>query len=145
MANPSKKRGTAWETACVRWIKSYGQEPERRAQHGTADQGDIAWFKLGGLPAIAECKWRAGSHGKALVAKWREQTKTERDNAGALVGVLLVHQDKCGDARILENRADITLRDLLRVIDGVAGVEEFPKDLDDVWVRLDFETLGRWL
>lgn len=42
MSNPQKAKGTAFETAFVRWLRDNGwPRAERRALHGTADLGDI--------------------------------------------------------------------------------------------------------
>jgi hypothetical protein len=42
VANPSKRKGTAFETAFVRWLQENGwPRAERRALHGTQDLGDI--------------------------------------------------------------------------------------------------------
>ena len=46
MSNPSKQKGTAFETAVVEFLKSQGFPVERRALHGNTDKGDIS-----GLPA----------------------------------------------------------------------------------------------
>lgn len=42
MSNPSKQKGTAFETATVEYLKSRGIACERRALHGNTDKGDIA-------------------------------------------------------------------------------------------------------
>ncbi len=42
MSNPSKQKGTAFETAVVEYLKSRGIACERRALHGNTDKGDIA-------------------------------------------------------------------------------------------------------
>lgn len=51
MANPSKNKGTAFETAVVRYLCEQGLPCERRALRGVRDGGDIA-----GLPLTIECK-----------------------------------------------------------------------------------------
>ncbi len=43
MTNPSKQKGTAWETAVVSYLRDHGfPQVERRTLHGNQDQGDIA-------------------------------------------------------------------------------------------------------
>jgi hypothetical protein len=53
VANPSKAKGTAFETAVVEYLRAHGfPYAERRAQHGTHDLGDI-----GGIVGyLLECK-----------------------------------------------------------------------------------------
>jgi hypothetical protein len=42
MSNPRKAKGTAFETAFVRWLQANGfPRAERRALHGTQDLGDV--------------------------------------------------------------------------------------------------------
>jgi hypothetical protein len=42
LSNPSKQKGTAFETAVIEYLKSCGIACERRALHGNTDKGDIA-------------------------------------------------------------------------------------------------------
>jgi len=42
VANPSKQKGTSFETAEVRYLNERGVACERRALHGNTDMGDIA-------------------------------------------------------------------------------------------------------
>ena len=52
MANPSKAKGTAWETACTNWAREHGfPHAERRALAGALDKGDLM---IPGL--MIECK-----------------------------------------------------------------------------------------
>lgn len=53
MANPSKQRGTAWESAVVTWLRANGfPYAERRTLAGANDKGDVS-----GVPGVVlECK-----------------------------------------------------------------------------------------
>jgi Holliday junction resolvase len=42
VSNPSKQKGTAFETACVRYLQAQGFDARRIALSGSADSGDIA-------------------------------------------------------------------------------------------------------
>jgi hypothetical protein len=42
VSNPSKQKGTAFETAVVEFLKPHFPTVERRALHGNTDKGDIA-------------------------------------------------------------------------------------------------------
>jgi hypothetical protein len=84
----SKQRGTAGETAVVRWLRVNGWPgAERRALHGTQDQGDIT----GCLGLVWEIKsgHKAETAGDALITEWMRQTDVERGNADADFGVLV--------------------------------------------------------
>ena len=45
LSNPSKQKGTAFETLVVEYLKSRGLDCERRALHGNTDKGDVAGVK----------------------------------------------------------------------------------------------------
>lgn len=42
MSNPSKQRGTAWETGLVKYLREQGLDADRLRQTGKNDEGDIA-------------------------------------------------------------------------------------------------------
>lgn len=85
----SRSIGTPAESAVVRYLQAHGfPHAERRALTGAQDKGDIAgcigicWeVKAGNAAAKA-------SDGQ--VEKWLEETETERVNAGADIGVLVM-------------------------------------------------------
>ena len=82
MTNPSKAKGTRFETDIVTHLNANGYpHAERRALHGNLDKGDIA-----GIPGIViEAKAT-----KALnVASQMKETETERQNAKANYGILI--------------------------------------------------------
>ena len=82
MANPSKQKGTAWETAVVRFLQQWWPHAERRALKGAKDQGDLL-----GLPGVVvECK----NQNRLALGEWLDQTTAAQANAGAEVSVLVV-------------------------------------------------------
>ena len=95
MTNPSKQKGTTFETAIVNYLNANGYPyAERRALAGSVDKGDIA-----GLPGIViEAKAT-----KALaVSTHLAETEAERQNAKADYGILIwkrprqpIHQAAC--------------------------------------------------
>ena len=118
MANPSKKRGTAFESSVVRHMReALGDDRiERRALHGTQDMGDVYGIRAHGWDVIAECK----AHKEvtpALVADWREQTLRERENADAGAAILVVSVYRASVGR---SEVHVTLRDLARIALPVA-------------------------
>lgn len=79
----SKQKGTAWETAVVRYLQARDMESVgRQILTGNKDLGDIA-----GIPGwVIECK----NANTANWAAWMDETEVERRNAGADFGLLVV-------------------------------------------------------
>lgn len=95
--NKPKAIGTAAETAAVRALRQHGfPNAERRALAGTYDLGDIVgtpgivWEVKGGAAA------KTASDGQ--VEAWLDETETERVNARAAVGVLVMQRSGIGPA-----------------------------------------------
>ena len=84
MTNPSKKRGTAAETAVVNHLRSLGYTAERLPPKGARDEGDIVVAERPGL--VIEVKNRKGFE----LAAWVAELEVEMRNAGATGGVLIV-------------------------------------------------------
>lgn len=131
-----KQKGTAFETACARYLsRELGERVERRALHGSRDMGDLYGIFAHGHAGIAECKDHKAQT-PSLVAEWRRQTADERDNADADFALLIIHTPGAGQKGFGRNRVDVTQRDLARI----AGLPEPPGWADGVWVTLDLET-----
>ena len=86
MANPSKHKGTDFESGCVNYLRSCGIECERVALHGSRDHGDFR-LVVGGREFTAECKCVERVSDSDL-ARFRLQATVESDNAGTEGGVL---------------------------------------------------------
>jgi hypothetical protein len=96
MARP-KDIGTAGETAVVRHLRANGfPGAERRALRGTYDAGDVT-----GCPGLC-VEVKAGQAAKTAsdgqVAAWLTETETERVNADADVGMLVLQRAGVGAA-----------------------------------------------
>lgn len=77
----SKAKGTAWESAIVRYLREQGfMYAERRTLSGTADKGDIA-----GIPSIVI---EAKSCQRQELAKWLDEATVEAENARVPFGVV---------------------------------------------------------
>ena len=74
-----KQKGTAAETAVVRYMKQFGWNVERRALTGSADMGDIT-----GIPVVIEVK----NHKIMKLAEWVDEAIVEAKNAMVAVGVV---------------------------------------------------------
>lgn len=78
----SKQKGTAAETAVVKWLQEKGRKDvERRALSGILDRGDIA-----GIPGVViEVK----NHAKMTLSQWLDELDVEVKNDKADTGVVL--------------------------------------------------------
>lgn len=99
MTNTSKNVGTAAETAVVRYLNKNGfPTAERRALAGQYDLGDIT-----GIPGLV-IEVKAGAAAKTAsdgqVEKWLGETETERVNAKADIGVLVMARAGYGSTRV---------------------------------------------
>ena len=92
MSNPSKAKGTAAETALLRYAHQHGfPHADRQPLRGNRDQGDLALCpgvvvevkNHSGMPAL-------GQPSAAVLAQWMNQTEVERTNARAAIGLLVV-------------------------------------------------------
>lgn len=90
----SKDIGTRAETAVVRFLRTAGwPHAERRALAGAQDLGDVT-----GTPGIVwEVKARKNTPSDTDVAGWMDETETERRNASAGIGVLIVRRRGVGE------------------------------------------------
>lgn len=117
--NRPKAIGTACESAVVKFLRANGfTQAERRALTGSHDQGDIT-----GTPGIAwEVKGgnAAKTAGDGLVADWLAQTETERLNASADIGVLVMARAGYGPDRAGRWWAVIPLFVIASPADGLA-------------------------
>lgn len=77
----SKAKGTAAETAVVRFLQAAGfAQAERRTLNGAQDRGDIA-----GIPGVViEVK----NHARDQLPAWVAEAALERDNDNATLGVV---------------------------------------------------------
>jgi Holliday junction resolvase len=92
VSNPSKQRGTAFETAVVAWLREHGfPYAERRALSGNQDRGDIA-----GVPGVMlECKAEKAIH----LSDYMNEVRVQKANAGAQVGVAVIKRRSHGVER----------------------------------------------
>lgn len=80
----SKQKGTAWETAVVRYLQDFSPVVERRALHGGKDKGDVA-----GIPGVViECK----NEKTLTLAAYVDEAVAEGDNADADVAAAWIHR-----------------------------------------------------
>jgi hypothetical protein len=80
--NRSKAKGTAWETACCRWLATFVTGVRRKVLAGSADEGDLTW---GRERVVVECKNVA----TLAVPAWIREAEAEAANNGSDFGVVL--------------------------------------------------------
>ena len=92
-ANPSKRKGTAWESEVVRYLSERGfPEARRNVQYGAKDIGDV-----GGVPYFA---LEAKNVQSITLADFVKQANREAGNAGEPFGAVVVKKRNAstGDA-----------------------------------------------
>jgi hypothetical protein len=83
MSNPSKQKGTAAETAVVRYLQAHGwPHAERRQLSGAYDMGDI----LIDHAIVIEVK----NTKLITLAEYQAETERERINANAAIGLTVI-------------------------------------------------------
>lgn len=111
----SKRKGTAWESTIVDYLRGSGvPHAERRALNGAKDRGDIA-----GLPGVVI---EAKSAAQVTLASWLDEAHAERANDGASVGVVWFKRRgraSAGQGYVLMDGA--TLVQLLREAGYIGG------------------------
>lgn len=80
MTNPSKAKGTSWETAIVEWLKGRGRKARRLALAGMQDQGDVeTWSPNGHHVYVVEAK----NARQVRLTEWWAQAEQEAKNYDA--------------------------------------------------------------
>lgn len=93
MVNKPKKKGTAAETLVVKYAKTHGfPNAVRKVQKGSKDEGDIDLCPH----VIVEVKADTGLD----YPKFLRETKAEKENAGAAVGVCVVKPPGVAEGRM---------------------------------------------
>jgi hypothetical protein len=104
----SKQKGTLAETAVVELLKEVWPMAERRALSGINDKGDIA-----GIPKIViEVK----NQKSYKIPEWLNETKVEKANSDADLGVLVIKPNGVGVSRVSDWWAVLPLRDLISLL-----------------------------
>lgn len=80
----AKQKGTAWETAVVRFLNDAGVPAYRPAQSGARDVGDVH----GVSPLVIQCKDRQDV--MAAIREGLDAAQTQARNAGETYGVNVV-------------------------------------------------------
>ena len=155
MANPSKHKGSDFESGCVNYLRANARiEVHRVPLHGREDMGDLT-MTIHGRTIVGECKCVERVTG-AMLASFKLQATVEAQSAGADGAVLFQWRPGKGyrwaetangyRARSFgENVAHMTVETLLRVI-GATGDIQMHELAAQTWVALpmaEFALLAR--
>jgi len=124
VANPSKQKGTAFETLCLNFLKQWFGRIYRAALAGGKDVGDLnGVVRSDGRQVIFQCK----NHKTMKLGEWIKATKDQAwnkttDTMTTTKGVLLVKRRGVGAKNMGQTSAVMELEDLV-VLLHEAGYE----------------------
>ena len=105
----SKQKGTLAETAVVKFLQAHGfPTAERRALAGGNDLGDI----LTG-PGLA---WEVKNVRTYAIPAWMKETETERVNANAEHGILVIKPNGVGTSNVGDWWCVVTLQHMTELL-----------------------------
>ena len=104
----SKRKGTAAETALVKYLreKGFGQA-ERRALAGNQDKGDIT--------GAGDLTWEVKNHGTYKLAEWVAELQTEKTNNGTEHGVVIAKPRGIGLDSVQDWYAILPVKDFVEL------------------------------
>lgn len=102
----SKKKGTAFERLIADYLVQYWPYADRAPLTGNKDRGDIS-----GTPGLV---WELKNAKTIRLSEWLEETETERQNANADHGILVVKRR--GHGRPADQYAVLTLGQLIHLL-----------------------------
>lgn len=93
----SKSKGTAWETAIVRYLAGRGLPARRQPPAGRFDKADLVVEDVPGLVIEAKNRRTRKREGeapseKSALAEWVDEAVEEAKNAGVPLGVVWHHR-----------------------------------------------------
>lgn len=118
----SKQKGTLAETAVAQYLQSTWSTVERRALSGLNDKGDIA-----GIPNIVvEVK----NQKTYKIKEWLKETETERINAQADFGILVIKPNGVGVSKMDDWWSVLPLVDIVKLLVKAGYAEGLPPRSD---------------
>ena len=114
----AKQKGTLAETAVADYLKQTFPAVERRTLSGANDKGDIA-----GVP---NCAVEVKNQRTYKIHEWMKETETERINAEADLGILVIKPNGVGVSKVNQWWAVVSLETITKLIedsDFVKGLQ----------------------
>ena len=105
----SKQKGTLAETAVADFLKHTFPAVERRTLSGANDKGDIA-----GVP---NCVVEVKNQRTYKIHEWMKETETERINAEADLGILVIKPNGVGVSKVNQWWAVVSLETITKLIE----------------------------
>jgi hydrogenase maturation factor len=118
----SKQKGTLAETAVADYLRQTFPAVERRALQGKFDTGDIA-----GVPG---CVVEVKNQRSYKIQEWMRETETERVNAAANLGVLVIKPVGIGVSRVSDWWAVVSLETITRLIEELESAKRLQSSCD---------------
>ena len=105
----AKQKGTAAESALVKYLVEYGfPHAERRAMTGALDQGDVS-----GCVGLV---WEVKNHKAYHIPAWIAETVEETKNAKADFGILAIKPNGVGLTNAGKWWAVMTVEDMVKLL-----------------------------
>ena len=111
----SKQKGTLAETAVADFLKQTFPAVERRALSGVNDKGDIS--------NVPGCVIEVKNQRSYKIHEWMKETETERVNAAANLGVLVIKPNGVGVSNVDKWWAVVSLETITRLIEELESVK----------------------
>jgi hypothetical protein len=118
----AKQKGTLAETAVADFLKQTFTAVERRTLSGKNDRGDIA-----GVPG---CVVEVKNQRSYKIHEWMKETETERINASAEIGVLVIKPNGVGVSKVGEWWAVVSLETITKLIEELESVKRLQSSGD---------------
>ena len=118
----SKQKGTLAETAVADYLKHTFPAVERRTLSGANDKGDIA-----GVPG---CVVEVKNQRTYKIQEWMRETETERVNAAANLGVLVIKPVGIGVSRVSDWWAVVSLETITKLIEELESAKRLQSSRD---------------
>ena len=118
----AKQKGTLAETAVADFLKQTFTAVERRTLSGKNDRGDIA-----GVPG---CVVEVKNQRSYKIHEWMKETETERINASAEIGVLVIKPNGVGVSKVGEWWAVVSLETITKLIEELKSVKRLQSSGD---------------
>lgn len=109
----AKQKGTLAETAVADYLKQTFPAVERRTLSGKNDKGDIA-----GVPG---CVVEVKNQRSYKIHEWMKETETERLNADAELGILVIKPNGVGVANVSQWWAVVSLETITKLVEELSA------------------------
>ena len=118
----SKQKGTLAETAVADYLRQTFPAVERRALSGVNDKGDIS--------NVPGCVIEVKNQRSYKIHEWMKETETERLNADANLGVLVIKPNGVGVSNVDKWWAVVSLEAITRLIEELESAKRLQSSRD---------------